>query len=108
MANGLDTGQTPPREPRPRRPGRVSLNAEVLLRRVGQNNYRVTVYDVSPEGCKVEFVERPNLDELVWVKFEGLEAIEANVCWVRGMASGLEFKRPIYPAVFDQLLTRIA
>lgn len=93
---------------RPRRAGRVAVNAEVLLRRSGQNNYRVRVFDASPRGCKLEFVERPRLDERLWVKFEGLEAIPALVCWVDGFLAGLEFERPIHEAVFDTLLHKLS
>jgi hypothetical protein len=67
----------------------------------------VNVHDISPEGCKLEFVERPRLDETVWVKFEGLDAVESNVCWVRGSDVGIEFVRPIYPSVFDGLVRRL-
>jgi hypothetical protein len=67
----------------------------------------VSVHDISPEGCKLEFVERPRLDETVWVKFEGLDAVESNVCWVRGSDVGIEFVRPIYPSVFDGLVRRL-
>lgn len=52
-------------------------------------------------------MERPNLDEIVWVKFEGLEALEAMVCWVRGFEVGLEFEKPIHSAVFDLLLSKL-
>ena len=86
----------------------MGLDAELSLRRSGQTNYRANVHDVSQEGCKVEFVERPMLDEIVWVKFEGLEALEAMVCWVEGFAAGLEFQRPVHPAVFNLLLQRLA
>jgi hypothetical protein len=48
------------------------------------------------------------LDEIVWVKFEGLDSLEAHVCWVEGSAVGLEFKRPVYSAVFEVLLARLA
>ncbi len=106
MPENLDSGVDPQPEPLPRRSVRVMLDAEVILRRSGQNNYRVKVYDVSPEGCKVEFVERPTLDELVWVKFTGLEAMEALVCWVSGPRAGLEFRRPFYPPVYELLLRR--
>lgn len=78
------------------------------LRRSGQKTYRANVHDVSREGCKVEFVERPMLDEIVWVKFEGLEALEAMVCWVEGFSVGLEFQRPVHQAVFEVLLQRLA
>lgn len=95
------------REIKPRNAERIELCADLSLRRVGRQNYRARVFDISPEGCKVEFVERPRLDELVWVKFESLEAVEASVCWVDGFYGGLKFLRPIYPAVFDLLLTRL-
>jgi hypothetical protein len=49
-----------------------------MLRRSGQNNYRVNVYDLSLHGCRVEFVERLDLEELLWVKFERLDALEAK------------------------------
>lgn len=95
------------REIKPRNAQRIELSADLSLRRVGRQQYRVRVFDISPEGCKVEFIERPRLDELVWVKFEGLEAIEAAVCWVDGFYGGLKFLRPIYPSVFDLLLARL-
>lgn len=94
--------------PTPRKSARVGLAAEVSLRRSGHKTYRANIHDVSQEGCKVEFVERPMLDEIVWVKFEGLDALEAVVCWVDGFAAGLEFQRPVYPAVFDVLIARLA
>jgi len=85
----------------------VSLQAEVLLRRSGQRHYRVDVHDASPEGCRLEFVERPRLDETVWVKFDGMDSIEANVCWIKGHDVGVEYARPIHPAVFDTLVRRL-
>jgi hypothetical protein len=96
-----------PEGPRDRRSARVSLQAEVQLRRSGARHYLVNVHDISREGCKLEFVERPGLDETVWVKFEGLDAVESNVCWIKGSDVGIEFIRPIYPAVFDVLVRRL-
>jgi hypothetical protein len=92
---------------RPRRRERVPLQVEVQLRRSGQRHYRVSVQDVSIEGCRLEFIERPRLDETVWVKFDQLDSIEANVCWVTGHDAGVEFVRPIHPAVFDALVRRL-
>lgn len=95
------------REIQPRNVTRLELTGHILLRRVGRKHYRARIFDISPLGCKVEFVERPRLDELVWVKFDCLDAIEAEVCWVRGFYGGLKFLRPIYPSVFDLLLTKL-
>ena len=92
---------------RPRTSARVSLRAEVQIRRTGTHSYLVDVHDVSPEGCKVELVERPRLDETVWIKFDGMDAMESQVCWVDGFIAGVEFTRPIYPAVFQMLVSRL-
>ena len=90
-----------------RKAERIALDAEVALRRTGQHLYRVRVYDASPHGCRLEFVERPRVAEHVWVKFDGLDSIESLVCWVEGFVVGVEFVRPMYPAVFDALVARL-
>jgi hypothetical protein len=86
---------------------RLSVDAEVALRRTGQHRYRVRVHDASPNGCRIEFVERPKIEERVWIKFEGLESIEGKVCWVEGHVAGIEFNPPIHPAVFELLVPRL-
>lgn len=96
-----------PKQHWPRRSQRIATTADVSLRRLGQNNYRVQVTDISPEGCKVALVERPRIDEHMLIKFEGLEVLEAEVCWVAGFTAGLRFERPIHAAVFDLLLDRL-
>ncbi len=95
------------RPPWPRKGMRVGLSAEVTLRRTGRSNYRVKILDVSLHGCRAEFVERPELDELVWIKFDGLQSLKAMVCWTRGFEVGLEFDRPIHPAVFEMLVSKL-
>jgi hypothetical protein len=90
-----------------RRSERQRLDATVSLRRPGQLSYRVNVLDASLHGCRVEFVERPNIDEQLWVKFDGLQPLECEVCWVQGFTAGVNFVQPIHPAVFAQLLQRL-
>jgi len=90
-----------------RRSERVSLDAVVMLRRSGQLNFRVRVFDASLHGCRVEFVDRPQLDEQLWVKFDELQPIPAEVCWVEGFVAGLRFQQAIHPSVFDILLERL-
>ena len=91
----------------PRRNERVSVEGEVTLGRSGKINYRVHVYDLSPEGCRAEFVERPELHERLWIKFDGLEPIGAEVRWIVGPKAGLKFLRSFHPAVFDLLVVRL-
>src|SRR5579864_8068771 len=92
-------------QPSERRSERVALNATVSLRRSGQLNYRVRIFDASLHGCRVEFVGRPNFDEQLWVKFDGLQPLKAEVCWVEGFTLGVNFAQPIHPAVFDRLVS---
>ncbi len=104
MNRDLDGGFDKPGPQAPRRSPRVSIAAMVRLRRRGHHNFTVQVFDLSREGCKLEFLERPQLDETVWVKFEGLGLLEATVCWVENNLAGIEFARPIHAAVFERLV----
>ena len=91
----------------PREHIRVPLKAEFLLRRAGRKNYWAVTADLSPSGCSVEFIERPAVGERHWVKFDGMDALEADIRWVDGFSAGLQFLRPIYPAVFELLLAKL-
>lgn len=91
----------------PRKHNRIGLDVQLALRRTSRQAYYGRALDLSPLGCRVEFVERPKINEVMWVKLEGLDAIEATVRWVDGFFGGLEFVRPIYPVVFDMLLKRL-
>jgi hypothetical protein len=91
---------------KPRRHDRVSVDGEVAMRRAGKLQFRVHIYDLSPEGCKAEFIDRPELGEQLWIKFDGMEALDAQVCWIVGSKAGLCFERPIHSAVFNMLVAR--
>jgi len=107
---GLAFLTQPEPEPRTfaeRKSDRITTAAEVTMRRLGSANYRLTVSDLSPHGCKLELVERPAVGERVLTKFEGLETLDAEVCWVDGYTAGLRFERPMHPAVFDLLVERL-
>ena len=78
------------------------------MRRAGKLDFRVHIYDLSPDGCKAEFVDRPEVGEQLWIKFDGMEALEANVRWIVGQKAGVKFARPIHAAVFDLLATRLS
>lgn len=91
----------------PRKSARVDLAGEVTLRRPGKNNYRVRIFDASPDGCKIELLDRPNFDEILFVRFDGMDLLEARVCWVEGFTAGVEFHKPLHPAVFDNLMKKL-
>lgn len=103
----FDPEKTKEKNHSPRRSERTALSADVSLRRLGQNNYSVRVNDLSPDGCKVELVERPRIGEHLLIKFNGLEVLDGEVCWMEGYVAGLRFEKAIHPAVFDLLVQRI-
>jgi hypothetical protein len=96
-----------PREHLKRKAPRILLKAEAILRAANRPSYRVAVHDISTEGCQVEFVDRPREGDRVWVKFFGLDALDAKVAWVERSTAGLNFVNVIHPAVFDLLLERL-
>lgn len=91
----------------PRIRPRVKLDASIALRRPGGHRCETALFDLTPEGCKVEFVERPRVGDILWARFDGVEAMEATVAWVEGFHGGLKFTRPIHPAIFDSILARL-
>jgi len=93
--------------PQPRKFERVSVGAEVWLRRMGKGGYQCRVYDLSPDGCKAEMIERPLVGERAVIRFAGIEPLECEVRWVQGPNAGLKFERSFHPAVFDLLLARL-
>lgn len=98
--------EPPPEKQWPRRSTRQNVSTLGLLRRAGKRAYMTKASDLSPNGCKCEFVERPEIGEPMWIKFDGLEALECKVSWVEGSNAGLQFVRPVHPAVFEMLLHR--
>ena len=87
---------------------RAALTAEISLRRQGRQSYIANLFDLTPKGCRVEFIETPRAGEKMWAKIDAFDSIEATVRWVEGFYGGLEFSNPIYPAVFDLLLARLS
>jgi len=94
----------PPRRQMPR----ISVEAEVTVRRAGFPNFCVEIDDISTDGCRIEFVDRPCLDERVWVKLDGLASLEGKVAWVKEHFAGIKFDQPMHPAVLEDLVTRLS
>jgi len=91
----------------PRADERLSLDAEITVRRLGKAKYRVRVLDMSPAGCRVDLIDRPRTGEKMLIKFDRLEVVEAEICWVEGFVAGLRFTRAFHPAVFELLAERL-
>ena len=98
---GIDNLSSP--APITRRSIRVALEAEVSIRRAAEKPRTAQLRDLSSHGCSVELASKVNLDEIVWVKFPGIEARRGFVCWVKEYTCGIEFDPPLHPAVMDML-----
>ncbi len=90
-----------------RKAERVPLQADIDFRRTGEHRWRVNIHDISPQGCRVELPVKVVTDDKIWIIFPGLEAIQGKVCWVKEWVAGIEFDRPLHPAVFDMVEQRI-
>ena len=94
-------------EPIQRRAERLPFSAEIELRRRTRSlKYRVTIRDFSPAGASLNLVDRVELGEIIWIKLDGLESIEANVRWTRDFVAGVKFAKPLHPSVFAMLIER--
>jgi hypothetical protein len=89
-----------------RKSERVPVKLNARMKRFGRGSFLVSVTDLSVTGCKVEYCDRPEVEETVAVGFEGLGSIEAKVRWISGTECGLDFACPFHPAVLELLLQR--
>ena len=91
-----------------RRDARLSLDADVEFRRRRATHYTVRMHDLTPKGCKIAPPEQVDAGELVWLQLPSLESLPSRIKWTSGWQSGIEFDRPMHPAVFDMLSARLA
>jgi len=81
--------------------------AELIMRRIGGFNFQVPLTNVSASGCCIVLIEECEKGEDVIARFPRLEPIAGVVRWTEGTTAGVEFARPIHPAVFEMLLRRM-
>nr|WP_294849580.1 PilZ domain-containing protein [uncultured Sphingomonas sp.] len=84
-----------------RKAERVPLRADIDVRRPGDHRYKVNILDFSPEGCRIEIPINVDVGDSIFISLPGLETIESKVRWKKDWSVGVEFVRPLYPAVFD-------
>lgn len=87
--------------------GRIALDSNIIVRRVGSFNFEVALRDVSTGGCRVELLEPSAVGDPVIARLPQLEPLGSRVCWSEGTTTGVQFLTSIHPAVFEALLTRL-
>jgi hypothetical protein len=78
------------------------------FRENGRGAARVTVLNLSPNGCKVDLGDHSRIRAQAWMKLPTLESRFAEIIWQRGQEAGLEFEEPLHPAVASMLVERSA
>jgi hypothetical protein len=90
-----------------RRAARIGFELPVRCKR-GVLRTTVMLRDMTTHGARIDGLEHLHLDEPITLLLPGLQAKEAYVAWHRDLSAGLEFDRPLHPAVFDQLVADFA
>jgi len=87
---------------------RVPVAGDACVRRAGRFGFQLPLRDVSVAGCMVELVEAVHAEDRVIARLPGLEPFGARVAWASRYTASLHFDRPMHPAVFELLITRLA
>ena len=95
------------REGERRSSGRFATGSTIHARRIPGTNFEVELDNISADGCRIEMLEECAIGEDVIARFPDLEPLGARVRWSLGFTAGLQFVRPIHPAVFGSLLERL-
>jgi hypothetical protein len=91
-----------------RNAARFASGSQIHARRIPGTNFEVALDNVSMGGCRIEMIEECEEGEDVIARFPDLEPLGARVRWTMGPSAGLQFVRPIHPAVFGSLLERMS
>ena len=86
---------------------RIFIDGEIAVRRLGGFTFEVRLDDVSAAGCKIELIDSVEANDHVIARLPGLEPFGARVTWADAHSAGLNFDRPMHPAVFELLLQRL-
>ncbi|MFA5965637.1 MAG: PilZ domain-containing protein [Sphingomonas sp.] len=81
----------------------VAIRAQ--LRPPGSDRLAVEVKDLSETGFQIETVYRLTVGSTVWLAIPSLAPLESIVAWHRDRHYGCRFLRPLYPAVFDHIVS---
>lgn len=78
---------------------RISTNISAGFRERGRTGFAVNVVDLSTHGCKIEFAGSIVIGSHAWLKLPNLESWYTKVAWLEEGQAGLDFVRPLHPAV---------
>lgn len=90
-----------------RRAFRVPTTISAVAKTTRGSAHNVEIDDLTPDGCAVTAAGHPLQAGVTYgVKLQGLETLASTARWTAGEKAGLEFDRPLHPAVADHLAAR--
>lgn len=73
--------------------------------RVGTRAWRkAEIADLTPEGFQVKIFDMPPRGTPLYVRFAGIQMLNAEVCWTKIDTAGCRFLMPISQYVFDHII----
>jgi hypothetical protein len=87
-----------------RRAERVATDLPAGVRERGRSGIAIEVVDFSTHGCRIEFAGELIVGTHAWLKLPQLESWHARVAWMSDGQAGLDFVRPLHPAVADRVI----
>ena len=90
-----------------RRSDRFAGGAPIHARRIPGTNFEVPLDNISAGGCRIETLEECEEGDDIIARLPHLEPMGARIRWTLGRVAGLQFVRPLHPAVFNALLEQL-
>lgn len=84
----------------------VDIDCEI---RIGSRAWRrARLADLTPDGFQVAIIDMPARGTPLYIRFAGIQMLQAEVCWARADTAGCRFATPISPYVFEHIIASAA
>lgn len=81
---------------------RVDIDCDI---RIGNRAWRrAQLADLTPDGFQVTILDMPPRGTPLFIRFAGIQLLQAEVCWAKVDTAGCRFLTPISPYVFDHIV----
>lgn len=87
-----------------RRAERTPTDIAAGVRERGRSGMDIEVVDFSTHGCRIEFVGELIVGAHAWLKLPQLESWHTRVAWMGDGQAGLDFVKPLHPAVAELVI----
>ncbi len=85
---------------------RAEVRIAAEIRETGGGKTKIDVLDLSVTGFRMHSLSFINPESRVYLTMPGMAPLAAQVAWAKGDYYGCRFDNPLYPAVFDHIVSR--